>query len=170
MQLVLYQICVFHANRKFKMAAKTKLRLTLNLMGISCFHLLLWNYCRDFIQTLQKCKQVVLYHICVFFYTDWKFKMAAMTKLILTLNPMRISHFLSSFWKQVYRFQPYLAEMLGRWSFTRFVKLVLIQNSTWQPGKVMLSDWSKFQTSSCQKLQSGLDSYFAGMIGRWSCT
>jgi len=57
-QVVLYQICVFCTDRKFKMAAMAKLSLTLNPMGISHFHLLLWNNCRDFNQTLQKCWSV----------------------------------------------------------------------------------------------------------------
>ena len=103
-------------------------------------------------------------------FADQKFRMATMTKLSLTLDPMEISHFSSSLQELLSRFQPNLAEMLGRWFLTRFVKLMLIGNSTWPPVPIMCSDWSKFQTSSCQKLQSRLDCYFAGMIINWSFT
>ena len=80
------------------------------------------------------------------------------------IKHMGISHFSSSFWKQLFRFQPTLAEMLGRWSFTRVMKLVQFPKSTWPPGPNMYSDWSSFQTFSCKKMQSVLNCYFGGMI------
>ena len=112
---------------------------------------------------------MVLYLTCESF-ADRKFKMAAMTKLSLPLDPMGISHFHLLPLTPLNRFEPNLAEMLSRWSFTRFVKLVPIGNSTWPSVPIMCSDWSKFQTSSCLKLQSGLNCYFAEMIVIWSCT
>jgi hypothetical protein len=42
-----------------------------------------------------------------------------------------------------------LAEMFIGWSYTRFLFLALIGNSTWLPGPIMYSDWSKFKKSSC---------------------
>ena len=89
---------------------------------------------------------------------------------IVNIGPYGNFTFQSSSLKPLNRFQPNLAEMLSRWSFTRFVKLVPIENSKWPPGPIMCSDWSKFQKSSCQKLQCGLNWYFAEMIVRWSCT
>jgi hypothetical protein len=43
------------SDRKFKMAAMTRLSLTLNTMGISYFHLFFWNHKTDLNQTCQKC-------------------------------------------------------------------------------------------------------------------
>ena len=61
---------------------------------------------------------------------------------------------------------PNSAEMFSRWSFTRFVKFLPIENSKWLPGPIMCSDLSKFQKSSCQKLQGGLNCYLEEMIVR----
>ena len=52
---VLYQVTVFYADRKFKMATMTRLSLTLDPMGISHFHLFFWNHKTDLNQTWQKC-------------------------------------------------------------------------------------------------------------------
>ena len=52
---VLYKTCESFADRKFKMAAMTRLSLTLDPMGISHFHLFFWNHKTDLNQTWQKC-------------------------------------------------------------------------------------------------------------------
>jgi hypothetical protein len=52
-----------------------------------------------------------------------KFKMTAMTRLSLTLDPMGISHFHLFFLKSQNRFEPNLAEMFIGWSYTRFLFL-----------------------------------------------
>ena len=52
--MVLYLTCELFADWKLKMAAMTKLSLTLDPTGISHFHLLFRNYIVDWIVTLQK--------------------------------------------------------------------------------------------------------------------
>jgi hypothetical protein len=53
--VVLYYICESFADQKFKMAAMTRLSLTLDPMGISLIHLFFWNHKTDLNQTSQKC-------------------------------------------------------------------------------------------------------------------
>ena len=73
----------------------------------------------------------------------------------------------SSFLKPLNGFQPNLT-MLCRWSFTSFLFMCLtkIQNNM----SIIFSDGSKFQKSSCPKIQSGLNCYIVEMIISWSST
>ena len=68
-QSVLYQVCVFRANRKNKMAAPAS-----NLLRH--FLLLLWNRRTEYTKLGRKQDLNVLYQVCVF-RADWKNKMAA---------------------------------------------------------------------------------------------
>ena len=84
---VLYQLFVFYADRKSKMAATAGHRLTLDPMG-KCSN-------SFFSETTNMIKAklymnfhwMVLYNLTVFF-SDMKFKMAATTGLSVTLDPM----------------------------------------------------------------------------------
>ena len=48
--------------------------------------------------------------------------------------------------------------------------MVLILNSTWLSGPIVLSDWLKFQTFSSQKLLVKFDCDIVGMFIRWFST
>ena len=97
---VLYQICVFHADRKSKKATIAGHRLTLNPMG-KCSNAF-------FSETTNMIKAnlymnvhwMVLYKLYVF-CSDVKFKMAAMTGLSLSLDPMGISHW--TLWEKCFK-------------------------------------------------------------------
>jgi hypothetical protein len=52
---VWFKSILWFANRKFKMAAMTRLSLTLDPMGISHFRLFFWTHKIDLNQTWQKC-------------------------------------------------------------------------------------------------------------------
>ena len=74
--VVLYQTCESFADRKFKMAAMTRLSLTLNPMGISHFHLFFWNHKKIWTKLGRNVHCMVIYKIFVF-GADRKSNMAA---------------------------------------------------------------------------------------------
>jgi hypothetical protein len=85
--MVLYQVTVFYADRKSKMAATTGHRLTLDPMG-KCS-----NSFFSETTNMIKAKLYMNVHWMVLcnlkvFCSNMKFKMAATTRLSLTLDPM----------------------------------------------------------------------------------
>ena len=50
------------------------------------------------------------------------------------------------------------------------VNLALIWNSTLPPGPIMYSDWFRFQTFSCQKMQKCIELLFWSLIISQHCT
>ena len=67
-----------------------------------------------------------------------------LSSLCVRRRRRRLFTFSSSSLKPLNRFQPNLAEMLGRWSFTRLEFLVLIGNTILPPGPIMCSNGSRF--------------------------
>ena len=84
---VLYQVSVFYADRKSKMAAIAGHRLTLDPMGkcSNAFFSETTNMIKA--KLYMNVHWMVLYNLKVF-YSDMKFKMAATARLSLTLDPM----------------------------------------------------------------------------------
>jgi hypothetical protein len=84
---VLYQVTVFYADRKSKMAAIAGHRLTLDPMGkcSNAFFSETTNMIKA--KLYMNVHWLVLYNLKVLCF-DMKFKMAAMTGLSLTLDPM----------------------------------------------------------------------------------
>ena len=84
---VLYQVSVFYADRKSKMAAIAGHRLTLDPMGkcSNAFFSETTNMIKA--KLYMNVHWTVLYNLKVF-YSDMKFKMAATAGLSLTLDPM----------------------------------------------------------------------------------
>jgi hypothetical protein len=84
---VLYQVSVFYADRKSKMAAIAGHRLTLDPMGkcSNAFFSVTTNMIKA--KLYMNVHWIVLYNLKVF-YSDMKFKMAATAGLSLTLDPM----------------------------------------------------------------------------------
>ena len=148
--MVLYQICVFGADLKSNMAARVHNVFSLAEILTSCQKPLSQLNC-DFAGMIigWSCTKR-----CESRFADRKFKMAAMTRLSLTLDPLggpvwEFHIFIFFFLKPQNRFESNLAEMFIGWSYTRFLFLALIGNPTWLPGPIMCSDWSKFKKSSC---------------------
>ena len=82
---VLYQVSVFYADRKSKMAAIAGHRLTLDPMG-KCSNAF-FSETTNMIKAKLYMNWMVLYNLKVF-CSDMKFKMAATTGLSLILDPM----------------------------------------------------------------------------------
>ena len=84
---ILYQVSVFYADRKSKMAATAGHRLTLDPMGkcSNAFFSEITNMIKA--KLYMNVHWMVLYKLYVF-CSDMKFKMAATAVLSLTLNPM----------------------------------------------------------------------------------
>ena len=84
---VLYKVSVFYADRKSKLAATAGHRLTLDPMGkcSNAFFSETTNMIKA--KLYMNVHWMVLYKLYVF-CSDMKFKMAAMTELSLTLDPM----------------------------------------------------------------------------------
>jgi hypothetical protein len=84
---VLYQVTVFYADRKSKMAATQGHRLTLDPKG-KCSNAFFSETTNMIKAKLYKIVHwMVLYKLWIF-CSDMKFKMAATVELSLTLNPM----------------------------------------------------------------------------------
>ena len=83
--MLLYNVCVFHADRKSRMATTTGHRLTLDPMG-KCSNAF-FSETTNMIKLYMNVHWMVLYKVYVFF-SDMKFKMAATAGLNLTLDPM----------------------------------------------------------------------------------
>ena len=125
--MVLYQICEIGADRKFKMAARA------NYVFWFCpnfKNLLVRNYNVDWIDTLQKWllggPVLSLWIVC-----RSEIQNGRRDETKFNIGPYVNFTFSSSSLKPFNRFQPNFAEMLSRWCFIRFVKLVLIENSKW---------------------------------------
>ena len=78
--------------------------------------------------------------------------------------------FQSSSPKPLGQLEPNLAGMFLAWSSTKFLFLVPVRYSTWQPGPIICSDWLKFQRSSSLKPLGQLKPNCPGMINGRSST
>jgi hypothetical protein len=83
---VLYQVSVFYSDWKFKMAATTGHRLTLDPMG-KCSNTFFSETTNMIKAMYMNVHWMVLYNLKVF-CSDMKLKMAATAGLSLTLDPM----------------------------------------------------------------------------------
>ena len=129
---VLYQVTVFYADRKSKMAATAGHRLTLDPMG---------KYSNAFFsQTTNMIKAklymnvhyMALYKLLVF-CSGMKFKMAATAELSLTLDPMG-NMFQNAFsLKPLGQLKPNCPGMIIGRSSTKFLFFMLIGNPRWSP-------------------------------------
>ena len=125
---VLYQVTVFYADRKSKMAAIAGYRLTLDPMG-KCSNAF-------FSETTNMIKAnvhwMVLYNLKVF-CSDMKFKMAATAGLSLTLDPMGKMFQNASSLKPLGQLKPNCPGMIIGRSSTKFLFFMPIGNPRWPP-------------------------------------
>ena len=150
---VLYQVSVFYADRKSKMAATAIHRLTLDPKG-KCS-----NAFFSETTNIIKAKLYMNVHWMVlykpfFLCSDMKFKMAATAGLSLTLDPMGKMLQNASSLKPLGRLEPNLTGMFLGWSSTKLLFFVPVGYSIWLPGPIICSDWLKFQRSSSLKLMN----------------
>ena len=129
---VLYQVSVFYADRKSKMAAIAGHRLTLDPMG-KCS-----NAFFSETTNMIKAKLYMNVHWTVFynlkvFCSDMKFKMAATAGLSLTLDPMGKMFQNASSLKPLGQLKPNCPGMIIGRSSTKFMFFMPIGNPRWPP-------------------------------------
>ena len=129
---VLYNLYVFYADRKSKMAATAIHRLTLDPMGkcSNAFFSETTNIIKA--KLYMNVHWMVLYKLYVF-CSDMKFKMAATAGLSLTLDPMGKMFQNASSLKPLGQLKPnYPGMIIGR-SSTNFMFFIPIGNPRWPP-------------------------------------
>ena len=119
------------------------------LIGPNFKNLHVRNYNVDWIVTLQWLLDGLVISLWIICWSKWK--LAAMTKLSLTLDRMGISHF----WDHRTDFNQKIGRN-DRWSFTRLVNLVPIWNATWPLGQLFVLIGPNFKNLLVTKLQIGL--------------
>ena len=129
---VLYQVSVFYADRKSKMAATTIHKLTLDPMGkcSNAFFSETTNIIKA--KLYMNVHWMVLYKLYVF-CSDMKFKMAATAGLSLTLDPMGKMFQNASSLKLLEQLKPNWPGMIIGRSSTRFKFFMSIRNPRWLP-------------------------------------
>ena len=129
---VLYQVTVFYADRKSKMAAIAGHRLTLDPMGkcSNAFFSETTNMIKA--KLYMNVHWMVLYNLKVF-CSDMKFKMAATAGLSLTLDPMGKMFQNASSLKPLGQLKPNCPGMIIGRSSTKFLFFMLIGNPRWPP-------------------------------------
>jgi hypothetical protein len=129
---VLYQVSVFYADRKSKMAAIEGHRLTLDHMGkcSNAFFSETTNMIKA--KLYMNVHWMVLYNLKVF-YSDMKFKMAATAGLSLTLDPMGKMFQNASSLKQLEQLKPNCPGMIIGRSSTKVMFFMPIGNLRWPP-------------------------------------
>ena len=123
---VLYQVSVFYADRKSKMATTAGHRLTLDPVG-KCSNAF-FSETTDMIKAnlYMNVHWMVLYKLYVF-CSDMQFKMAAMAGLSLTLDPM------GKMFQNVSSLKPNCPGMIIGRSSTKFLFFMPIGNPRWPP-------------------------------------
>jgi hypothetical protein len=129
---VLYQVTVFYADQKSKMATIAGHRLTLDPMG-KCS-----NAFSSETTSMIKAKLYMNVHWMVFynlkvFCSDMKFKMAATAGLSLTLDPMGKMFQNASSLKPLRQLKPNCPGMIIGRSSTKFMFFMPIGNPRWPP-------------------------------------
>ena len=129
---VLYQVTVFYADRKSKMAAIAGHRLTLDPMGkcSNAFFSETTNMIKA--KLYMNVHWMVLYNLKVF-CSDMKFKMAATAGLSLTLDPMGKMFQNASSLKPLGQLKPNCPGMIIGRSSTNFLFFMPIGNPRWPP-------------------------------------
>ena len=129
---VLYQVSVFYADRKSKMAAIAGHRLTLDPMGK--FSNAFFSETTNMIKAklYMNVHWKVLYNLKVF-CSDMKFKMAATAGLSLTLDPMGKMFQNASSLKPLGQLKPNRPGMIIGRSSTHFMFFMPIGNPRWPP-------------------------------------
>ena len=129
---VLYQVAVFYADRKSKMAATAGHRLTLDPIG-KCSNAF-FSETTNMIEAklYMNVHWMVLYNLKVF-CSDMKFKMAATAGLSLTLDPMGKMFQNASSLKPLGQLKPNCTGMIIGMSFTKLLFFMPIRNPRWPP-------------------------------------
>ena len=129
---VLYQVSVFYADRKSKMAITAGHRLTLDPMGkcSNAFFSETTNLIKA--KLYMNVHWMVLYKLQVF-CSDMKFKMAATAGLSLTLDPMGKMFQNASSLKPLGQLKPNCPAMIIGRSCTKFLFFMPIGNPRWPP-------------------------------------
>ena len=129
---VLYQVSVFYADRKSKMATTAGHKLTLDAMG-KCSNAFFSETTNMIIAKLyMNVYWMVLYNLKVF-CSDMKFKMVATAGLSLTLHPMRKMFQNASSLKPLGQLKPNCPGMIIGMSFAKFLFFMPIGNPRWPP-------------------------------------
>ena len=130
--MVLYQVSVFYADRKSKMAATAGHRLTLDPMGkcSNAFFSETTNMIK--VKLYKNVHWMVLYKLYVF-CSDMKLKMAATAGLSLTLDPMGKMFQNASSLKPLGQLKPNCPRMIIGRSFTKLLFFMPIGNPRWPP-------------------------------------
>ena len=116
---VLYKVCVFYDDRKFKMAATAGHRLTLDPMG-KCSNAFSETTNMIKAKLYMNVHWMFLYNLKVF-CSDMKFKMAATAGLSLTLDPMGKMFQNASSLKPLGQLKPNCSGMIIGMSFTKLL-------------------------------------------------
>ena len=129
---VLYQVTVFYADRKSKMAVTAGHRLTLDPMGkcSNAFFSEITNMIKA--KLYMNVHWMVLYNLKVF-CSDMKFKMADTAGLSLTLDPMGKMFQNASALKSLGQLKPNCPGMIIGRSSTKCVFFMPIGNPRWPP-------------------------------------
>ena len=129
---VLYQVTVFYADRKSKMAAIAGHRLTLDPMGkcSNAFFSETTNMIKA--KLYMNVHWMVLYNLKVF-CSDMKFKMVATAGLSLTLDPMGKMFQNASSLKPLGQLKPNCPGMIIGRSSTNFLFFMPVGNPRWLP-------------------------------------
>ena len=129
---VLYQVSVFYAHRKSKMAATAGHKLTLDPMGkcSNAFFSETTNMIKA--KLYMNVHWMVLYNLKVF-CSDMKFKMAATAGLSLTSDPMGKMFQNASSLKPLGQLKPNCPGMIIGRSSTNFMFFMSIGNPRWPP-------------------------------------
>jgi hypothetical protein len=129
---VLYQVTVFYADRKSKMAATPGHRLTLDTKGkcSNAFFSETTNMIKA--KLYMNVHWMVLYKLYIF-CSDMKFKMAATAELSLTLDPMGKMFQHASSLKRLGQLKPNGTGMIIGRSSTQFLFFMPIGNPRWPP-------------------------------------
>ena len=127
-----YQVSVFYADRKSKMAATAIHRLTLDPMGkcTNAFFSETTNMIKA--KLYMNVHWTVLYNLKVF-CSDMKFKMAATAGLSLTLDPMGKMFQNASSLKPLGQLKPNFPGMIIGRSSTKSLFFMSIGNPRWPP-------------------------------------
>ena len=133
---VLYQVTVFYADRKSKMAATTGHRLTLNPMG-KCSNAFSETTNMIKAKLYMNVHWMVLYKLS-FFCSDMKFKMAATAGLSLTLDPMGNMFQNAYSLKPLGQLKPNCPGMVIGRSSTKFLFFMPIGNPRCLPPQVIV--------------------------------
>ena len=129
---VLYQVTVFYADRKSKMAAIAGHRLTLDPMGkcSNAFFSETTNMIKA--KLYMNVHWMVLYNLKIF-CSDMKFKMEATAGLRLTLDPMGKMFQNASSLKPLGQLKPNCPGMIIGRSSTNFMFFMPVGNPRWPP-------------------------------------